>query len=122
MDCSPCLVIASGPVQASKAAEALKIGGLKQPKAQSYAIRRSANGIAALGADAEGAMYGGMDLAEALKLGTAMTLVDSDHAPHIERRGIKFNAPLDARTPSYSDNADAAQANIPDMWSFDFCL
>jgi hypothetical protein len=73
-----------------------------------------------LGVDAEGAMYGGMDLAEAVKLGTAATLAASDHAPRIERRGIKFNAPLDARTPSYSDNSDAAQANIPEMWSFDF--
>jgi len=41
-------------------------------------------------------------------------------APHIAQRGIKFNIPLDARTPSYSDNSDAAQNNIAEMWSFDF--
>ena len=45
---------------------------------------------------------------------------DADHAPAILRRGIKFNSPLDLRTPSYSDNSDAAQANIPEMWSLDF--
>jgi hypothetical protein len=65
-------------------------------------------------------MYGGLDLAEMLRLGTIDSATNSDHAPHIERRGIKFNIPLDARTPTYSDNADAAQANIPEMWSFDF--
>jgi hypothetical protein len=37
-----------------------------------------------------------------------------------EHRGIKFNIPLDLRTPSYSDCSDAAQQNIPEMWSLDF--
>ena len=120
VECSPCLVIASGRAQSAEAAKILKVAGLKGAQPQSYAIRRSGNSVAALGADAEGAMYGGLDLAEALKLQTAMSLADSDHAPHIQRRGIKFNAPLDARTPSYSDNADAAQANIPEMWSIEF--
>ena len=44
----------------------------------------------------------------------------TEHAPYIARRGIKFNIPLDARTPSYSDAGDAAQQNIPEMWSMDF--
>jgi hypothetical protein len=35
-------------------------------------------------------------------------------------RGTKFNIPLDVRTPSYSDVSDAAQNNIPEMWSLDF--
>ncbi len=120
VECAPCLVIASGPAQSGETAKVLNVTGLKETRPQSYAIRRSRNTIAALGADADGAMYAGMDLAEAVKLGTAATLAESDHAPRIERRGIKFNAPLDARTPSYSDNSDAAQSNIPEMWSFDF--
>jgi len=73
-----------------------------------------------LAADAVGAMYGGLDVAEAMRLGTLAGLRDSDHSPRIGQRGIKFNIPLDARTPSYSDNSDAAQANIPEMWSCDF--
>jgi hypothetical protein len=120
IECEPCIVIASGRTQSAETAKALKVNDLKETRPQSYAIRRSGNTIAALGADSEGAMYGGMDLAEAVKLGTALTLRDSDHEPRIERRGIKFNAPLDDRTPSYSDNSDAAQANIQEMWSFDF--
>jgi hypothetical protein len=91
---------------------------------QSYSIRRSVAGerttFAVLGADPAGAMYGLLDLAEAIESGTLLALEDSDASPHLEKRGIKFNIPLDARTPSYSDNSDAAQYNIPEMWSFDF--
>ena len=38
----------------------------------------------------------------------------------MELRGTKFNIPLDVRTPSYTDPCDAAQKNIPEMWSMDF--
>lgn len=94
------------------------------PPPQSYSIRKSETPAkttyVVLGADAVGAMYGGLDLAEAVRLGTLNELKDSEHKPYIERRGIKFNIPLDARTPSYSDAGDAAQQNIPEMWSMDF--
>ena len=92
--------------------------------AQSYSIHvLNDNGhrtITVRGADATGAMYGGLDIAEAIRMGTLDSIKDSDHTPHIERRGIKFNIPLDLRTPSYSDNSTSAQANIPEMWSMDF--
>ncbi|MGL6094542.1 MAG: sulfatase-like hydrolase/transferase, partial [Fimbriiglobus sp.] len=98
----------------------------KDPKAnpQSYGIRvRQANGrrtVTVTGADASGAMYGGLDIAEAIRISQFDTLKDSDHTPHIAQRGIKFNIPLDLRTPSYTDPSDAAQANIPEMWGMDF--
>jgi hypothetical protein len=118
------IAIASDPAQSARLAADLGLGSLKGGGPQSYAIRRKAsNGItmlAILGADAAGAMYGGLDIAEAVRLGSLEALADSDHAPRIERRGIKFNVPLDARTPSYSDNSDAAQNNIGEMWSLDF--
>ena len=88
--------------------------------AQSYRIERDGNKIRVVGGDAAGAMYGGLDIAEAIRLGTLDTLQSSEHKPHIEKRGIKFNIPLDLRTPSYSDNSTSAQANIPEMWSLDF--
>ncbi len=92
--------------------------------AQSYQIRvQTENGhrtITVLGADARGAMYGGLDLAEAIRTGTLDALKDSEHTPHIAQRGIKMNVPLDLRTPSYTDPSDAAQANIPEVWSMDF--
>lgn len=91
---------------------------------QAYSIRcKRENGGATytvLAATPDGVMYGGLDLAEAVRLGTLADLQDSDHAPYIERRGIKFNIPLDLRTPSYSDSSDAFQQNIPEMWSMDF--
>jgi hypothetical protein len=93
-------------------------------KPQSYAIRRSLNAgtttVTVIGGDANGAMYGGLDLAEAIRLGTLDTLSGADHSPYIDKRGIKFNIPLDSRTPTYSDNSDAAQNNIAEMWSLDF--
>ena len=93
---------------------------------QSYRIHVTNNGgrriIAVRGADAVGAMYGGLDIAEAIRTGTLDSLTDSDHRPHIAQRGIKFNIPLDLRTPSYTDCSDAAQANIPEMWEREFWI
>jgi hypothetical protein len=92
--------------------------------AQSYSIRVQTEGdrrtITVRGADANGAMYGGLDIAEAIRVGTLDELKDSEYKPHIARRGIKFNIPLDLRTPSYTDCSDAAQANIPVMWEREF--
>jgi hypothetical protein len=124
MSCSPCLAIAAGTPQAQRLSTSLGVG-LSAPQGdQAYAIRRvSAAGrtwIIALGADTGGALYGGLDLAEAARLGTLAELKEGERRPHIAQRGIKFNLPLDVRTPTYSDNSHAAQLNIPVMWSFDF--
>jgi hypothetical protein len=97
---------------------ALEITGEGEP--QSYRLAREGAGWRVAGADAAGAMYGGLDLAEAIRLGMLAEQQPGSHRPFIAQRGIKFNIPLDLRTPSYSDNSDAAQANIPEMWSRDF--
>ena len=72
------------------------------------------------GFDAAGAMYGGLELAEQIRIFG----IDGIHAgtqnPHMQLRGTKHNIPLDVRTPSYTDPCDAAQQNIAEMWSFDF--
>jgi hypothetical protein len=92
--------------------------------AQAYSIRKfdaiGGSTYAVLAADSVGAMYGGLDLAEAVRLGSLASLKDSDHSPFIANRGIKFNVPLDARTPSYSDAGDSAQQNIPEVWDIAF--
>lgn len=88
--------------------------------AQSYRLVREGDLLRVIGADAVGAMYGGLDVAEAIRHGTLDALRDSEHRPHIAQRGIKFNIPLDLRTPSYTDCSDAAQANIPEVWERDF--
>lgn len=92
---------------------------------QAYRIERGTDeSFAIIGGDAVGAMYGGLDLAEAIRLGPeALETLLADNrvrTPHIAQRGIKFNIPLDLRTPSYSDGSDNARANIPEMWSRDF--
>ena len=87
---------------------------------QSYRIEREGTKVRVIGGDAVGAMYGGLDVAEAIRLDTVAKLPPAEHKPFIAQRGIKFNIPLDLRTPSYSDDADSAQANIPEMWSREF--
>ncbi len=87
---------------------------------QGYRLERVGSTLTVTGGDAPGAMYGGLDVAEAIRTGALDSLKNSVHTPHIAQRGIKFNIPLDLRTPSYSDPSDAAQLNIPEMWSQDF--
>jgi len=47
-------------------------------------------------------------------------MADCLGSPFIENRGVKFNIPLDARTPGFDDTGDAAQKNITEMWSWEF--
>ncbi len=108
------LINGEGFPPALAAGKAAKLAG-----PQSYSIRRLTEPatIVVLGEDVAGVIYGGLEVAEAARAGRLQQLADSDGKPYIERRGIKFNIPLDARTPSYSDGGDSAQANIPEMWS-----
>ncbi|MCW3089445.1 MAG: hypothetical protein JWP81_514 [Ferruginibacter sp.] len=91
---------------------------------QSYAVRVKKKGnqkiIYILAGDQTGAMYGGLDIAEAIHIHTINAITNSDNKPYLERRGIKFNIPLDLRTPSYTDPSDAAQQNIPNVWEKSF--
>src|ERR1039458_7866432 len=118
------LFLASSAEEAKRVAGELGLAPLKSGAPQSYALRRKVSAgqtnYVVLGADADGAMYGGLDLAEAIRLGTLAALADSDHTPWIAQRGIKFNITLDRRSPTYSDNSDSAQRNIPEMWSMEF--
>ncbi len=87
---------------------------------QSYRIQCDNGKVTVTGGDAAGTMYGGLDVAEAIRTGAVDQLKPGEHRPHISQRGIKFNIPLDLRTPSYTDPSDAAQANIPEVWSLAF--
>jgi len=74
-----------------------------------------------IGADEPGCMYGGLHLAEVIRIEERLDkLTEAVHKPSILRRGIKFNIPLDARTPSYDDTGDAAQNSYTEMWNFAF--
>ncbi len=70
--------------------------------------------------DSAGLMYGGLELAELVRVRGLQAIADDDQQPYMAMRGTKFNIPLDARTPSYTDVSDAAQKNIGEMWNMDF--
>ena len=130
---APPLWAEPGPVSFARAEIAAAAGraGVAAPEvtfarqsdlgAQSYTLARRGGSVAVAGGDATGEMYGGLDVAEAIAIGpAALEALLADRrvrAPYIAQRGIKFNVPLDLRTPTYSDGSDSARANLPEMWS-----
>ena len=87
---------------------------------EGFSLQVNENKIGVIGFDAAGMMYGGLELAEQISVFGIEAIEPVDQNPYMERRGTKFNIPLDVRTPTYTDPSDAAQKNIPEMWSFDF--
>lgn len=85
---------------------------------QEYHIESRGKKMRISGGGISGLMYGGLEMAEQIELYGKVSSCSG--SPFIARRGIKFNIPLDARTPSYDDSGDAAQENIIEMWSWDF--
>ncbi len=85
---------------------------------EAYEIKVQGNKVSINGGDGKGQLYGGLEVAEQLQLNRKV--VNTSGKPFLAKRGIKFNIPLDARTPGYDDTGDAAQSNIAEMWSWDF--
>lgn len=116
-----------GLVQDELLLRRLKDAGGKNPgtpAAEGYAIRitQKDDGVTvwAIGADANGAMYAGLALAETIAQDGIKGISEADCKPFIEKRGLKINVPLDARTPAYADCGDAAQQNMPVYWDINF--
>ncbi|WP_104137563.1 hypothetical protein [Arthrobacter sp. ZGTC131] len=91
---------------------------------QGYEIARSGTAdsldIRVVGGGRAGLLYGLLHVAE-ISRDLGVHCVSSESAsPDIRHRGIKFNVPLDARTPGYADDGDAAQANVAIVWELDF--
>jgi hypothetical protein len=90
-------------------------------KTEGFIIRKERKQrVAVAGGGNSGLMYGILELAEQIKLYGIKGVKDTEKNPYMEKRGIKFNVPLDVRTPSYSDMSDAGQINIPEVWNFEF--
>lgn len=85
---------------------------------EAYEIKVSVKAIHISGGDTNGLMYGGLAIAEQIEMYRKVSSVSGQ--PYLAQRGIKFNIPLDARTPSYDDSGDAAQKNIAEMWKWEF--
>jgi hypothetical protein len=73
-----------------------------------------------LGKDEAGLMYGGLEVAEIIKVQGMGAVNNQLQNPYMKVRGTKFNIPLDIRSPTYTEPSDAAQKNMPEMWNFEF--
>ena len=92
-----------------------------QLKPEGFYIHKNSDGkIGIVARDDAGLMYGGLELAEQIRLYGLEGVKETQQNPYMEIRGVKFNIPLDVRTPSYSDMSDVFQFNIPVVWDFSF--
>lgn len=88
---------------------------------ESYGMQTSGKRINLSGGDANGLMYAGIDLAEMIMLGKDLNkLGPVEKSPYVRHRGLRYNIPLDGRTPSYDDTGDAAQKNIATVWEWEY--
>ncbi len=89
-------------------------------KPEGFRITTESGGILVTAPDAAGLMYGGLEVAELLRIGEKAAVKPTVSNPYMEMRGVKYNLPLDVRTPSYSDYGDAGQNAMEAVWDFDF--
>lgn len=92
---------------------------------QAYALRTTAKpdlSYWVLGGDANGAMYGGLQLAENISVSGLGGSYDSEESPYLQYRGMKLNLPLDKRIPTYVGgwSSHSARAAIPDVWDMTY--
>jgi hypothetical protein len=93
---------------------------------QAYGLRTTATAQKsywALGGDVNGAMYGGLQIAENIKFNQFKGTYDSEESPAILKRGIKLNLPLDSNSATYDTMAkvsDSARRAIPNVWDMTF--
>lgn len=89
-------------------------------KTEGFIIKKDSGKLNIIAKDDAGAMYGGLELAEQIEIFGLDGVEEIQQNPYMERRGTKFNIPLDLRTPSYTDVSDVAQKNILEMWNLEF--
>ncbi|MCX6854199.1 MAG: hypothetical protein NTV80_04755, partial [Verrucomicrobia bacterium] len=110
------------------AASALSTHGSKTVRAlsaQAYALRTSTQpelSYWVLGGDANGVMYGGLQLAENLSAQALGASFESEESAFLEHRGMKLNLPLDRRIPTYVGgwSSNSAKKAIPHVWDMAF--
>ncbi|NND07279.1 MAG: carbohydrate-binding family 6 protein [Saprospiraceae bacterium] len=89
-------------------------------KTEGFAIRREGKRIILEALDDAGIMYGLLEIGEQVAISKWEDIQEIKQNPYMEMRGTKFNIPLDARSPSYTDASDVAQVNMKEMWNYDF--
>lgn len=96
---------------------------------QAYGLRTTTSpqtSYWALGGDVNGAMYGGLQIAENIKHSRFAGAHHSQEAPAILRRGIKLNLPWDKASATYGKrdkgtfDGTSSQLAIADVWDMTF--
>jgi len=92
---------------------------------QAYSLRTTATpGLSywILGGDDNGAMYGGLQMAEYINFNGFTGSFNEQESPHLKNRGIKINIPLDIKAPTYFyDNGGTAfKQAIRHVWDMSF--
>jgi hypothetical protein len=95
------------------------------PGEQGYAIRTTTApdlSYWVLGGDANGAMYGGLQLAENIQFHDVGRAYDEEETPFLKNRGIKFNLPLDKESPTYyyGFHGTSHKLAVKDIWDMGF--
>jgi len=101
----------------------VKKAGIKNAtelKEEGFIIQKSQKTIYVVGFDEAGTMYGGLEVAEIIKVKGIEAVQNQLQNAYMKVRGTKFNIPLDMRSPTYTEPSDAAQKNMDDMWDFEF--
>ena len=92
---------------------------------QAYALRTTtapAKSYWILGGDINGAMYGGLQIAENINFNGFSGSYNEEKSPYLKNRGIKFNIPLDDKAPTYfwGNHGTSHKLAIRDVWDINF--
>lgn len=92
---------------------------------QSFAMRTTEKGgktFWVIGGDVNGAMYGGLQVAENIDFNGFSGNYNEDESPFLKNRGIKFNIPLDKESPTYfyGHHGTAHKVAIKHVWDLGF--
>lgn len=98
---------------------------VKQQGEQAFALRTTTSpdlSYWVVGGDDNGAMYGGLQIAENINFNGFVKIDNIDCSPFVKKRGIKFNIPLDKRAPTYeNDNGGTShKVAIEHVWDITF--
>ena len=99
-----------------------KVSGLGE---QAYSLRTTTTSQMSywvLGGDDNGAMYGGLQIAENINFNGFSDSYNEEESPHLKNRGIKFNIPLDKDSPTYYYSTDGSShfEAFKHVWDMDF--
>ena len=91
---------------------------------QAYALKTTTRGQTsfwALGGDHNGAMYGGLQIAEYINIDGFSGTYDKQESPAILKRGIKLNLPFDRESGTYGKATATSKIKaIPNVWDMTF--